>query len=315
MKWYFDTWAPLDGIAFASRRAEGASTREQTIALVPPYWRPRAVSAATAMRAERGGLQVAFYDQNQQQIGFDLLDELIAVVRQAYLSGGYGPPPDFDVAKGAPPNGPSLGAPMMTILQEKDAGQRFARFRAVVSWVQFADSFRLACDTVARMAVDIIQQQHLERRVDAEDWIALLLLIGYHSALPRAPLPWYPSHLGWWRPSGERAADVMARGLLFRWPYPFQGSSFLTLGEQLFGALAARQYMEKLTDHAQVVTLLLAASAVVAATGAARYDESDASLEKLVSLALTWLARGLPTVPSATPAGKALEELVHKRIA
>ncbi len=125
-RWYFETWSPQDGIAFAVKRhhsAPGVAQPEPSllaVALEPPHWSPVEVSPATARRAERGSFQVGFFDTVGQEIGFDSLNELIEVVRQAYVGSGGGPSNEEDAPLRPPMPQPEGAARPEDVLQNLD---------------------------------------------------------------------------------------------------------------------------------------------------------------------------------------------------
>jgi hypothetical protein len=104
MSWYVDTWAPQDGIAFASERGamptvvgrgeEDLSSRDKwlggfqrTVSLQPPSWEPVEVRTSIALCAERMPFQRGLF-ANGGEVSFASLDDVVEVVRRAYVAGG-----------------------------------------------------------------------------------------------------------------------------------------------------------------------------------------------------------------------------------
>jgi hypothetical protein len=104
--WYVDSWAVLDGLAFASRRPADSLDAEATVFLSVPDLEPIPVGRiSTALRAQRASFQDGFRDENGNELAFDTLDQVREVIRRAYLGGGLGPAP---VAVEPPPVDPLL---------------------------------------------------------------------------------------------------------------------------------------------------------------------------------------------------------------
>jgi hypothetical protein len=96
--WFIDTWAPRDGIAFASFRGATPTDPEKnkdwikgferTVSLRPPNWEAIDVRPATSLRAERLTFQRGFFSSAQTEIEFETLEELVEVLRRAYVASG-----------------------------------------------------------------------------------------------------------------------------------------------------------------------------------------------------------------------------------
>lgn len=96
--WYIDAWCPVDGLAFASRRRGGILHEEniqeplrarETVYLCPPFFEPEPVgSLATALAATRGHFQTGFYQDEDKEIPFATLADVVEIVRRVYRGGG-----------------------------------------------------------------------------------------------------------------------------------------------------------------------------------------------------------------------------------
>jgi hypothetical protein len=92
--WFIDSWAVLDGLAFASKREADSIKADATVFLSVPDLEPVPVGRiSTALRAQRGNFQDGFRDDLGNEFGFDNLDQVRELVRRAYLGGGLGPTP------------------------------------------------------------------------------------------------------------------------------------------------------------------------------------------------------------------------------
>jgi hypothetical protein len=92
--WYIDSWAVLDGLAFASERDPESLQAKGTVFLSVPDLEPVPVGRlSTALRAQRSGFQDGFRDDKGDEIEFTSLNQVRDLVRRAYLGGGLGPEP------------------------------------------------------------------------------------------------------------------------------------------------------------------------------------------------------------------------------
>jgi hypothetical protein len=107
--WFFDSWAVLDGLAFASLRDPDSTGAADTVFLSVPDLEPVPVGRiSTALRAQRSGFQDGFRSEEGIEYQFDDLDQIREVIRRGYLAGGLGPVPA--PLEGPPPN-PFRGEP------------------------------------------------------------------------------------------------------------------------------------------------------------------------------------------------------------
>ena len=333
-KWYIETWAPYDGIAFASRRRESealdaSGERGAVVVLQPPYWRPVRVGLGTAFRAERGPFQVGFFDKAQTPIGFDSLAELVAVVRQAYLAAGGGPPPGETApfpSEGlpSPPDiydannfwpivrGKLLGGPG----SDADA-QKFGRDVAIVVGRQLAKLF----EYFAVVTLRLLAERTDSTTDDLVDWSVVLGRMGLgnlaiHEVSSLQPSPewaeWY-WHTFRWTSSRTGGSGAILGGLLFRVPDPLKKTPAASLGDTLTQILARRGRVATLPFETFAV-VVFAAAAVIAATRAIPLKPCPGLgagpghwIFELHQQAAAWLFRNLPSVPEHTPAGEALE--------
>lgn len=96
--WFIDTWSPRDGVAFASYRsvtptdpdkhADWTKEFERTVCLRPPNWEAIDVRPATSLRAERLTFQRGFFSTAQAEVEFETLEDLVEVLRRAYVAAG-----------------------------------------------------------------------------------------------------------------------------------------------------------------------------------------------------------------------------------
>ena len=95
MEWYVDSWAVRDGLAFASRRMRDdfRKTERSVFIAVPDLDAIPVGRVSTGLSATRANFQAGFRTQDGLEIGFKRLDEVIELVRRAYLAGGIGPGP------------------------------------------------------------------------------------------------------------------------------------------------------------------------------------------------------------------------------
>lgn len=85
-EWRIESWSVLDGIAFASEWAE-ESELTVTVVVSPPDWSVVTIAnRSTALLAARGPFQEGFFTEEGEEIAFDSLDEVIELVRRAYLN-------------------------------------------------------------------------------------------------------------------------------------------------------------------------------------------------------------------------------------
>lgn len=306
-RWYFDTWSPLDGLAFASQRASDEGERTRTVALEPPYWRGRAVTPATAMRAERGPFQVGFFDDKGRPISFATLEELVDVVRQAYLGGGFGPPPDVDMPPLPAPDDGNADKSMGEILDT------LPRRKTLITAFGHDPSLDEAFDRSGAAVAHVVG--FLSRRAggsvldDALVWEVLLARLDLRPA-PLTDHGWYWPGLLLLPP--RVCVDAISSGLLFRTPHPYRRNS--TLGDQLMSAFATRDYLDGLVDRVEMSMLVFVAAVVIGAGGSSFVGTGGAGRARLLDLALDWLAREAARVPAASDAGRALHDFAAKRI-
>jgi hypothetical protein len=108
--WFIDSWAVVDGLAFASKRNPDSIDASTTVFLSVPDIEPIPIGRiSTALRAQRSSFQDGFRDDDGNEIGFETLDQIRELIRRAYLGGGLGPTP-------APAERPPL-SPLKTELE------------------------------------------------------------------------------------------------------------------------------------------------------------------------------------------------------
>src|SRR5256885_2374086 len=89
--WFIDAWAVMDGFVFASQRASETILAKRTVFVAPPEFEPMPVGKiSTALRATRGAFQRGFRSVEGDEIAFSSIEEVIDLVRRAYLAAGLG---------------------------------------------------------------------------------------------------------------------------------------------------------------------------------------------------------------------------------
>jgi len=101
MSWFIESWAVIDGYAFASHRNYFYASIEDEIAdrrsyidpddvvfLGPPHFVPAPARYSTALAATRGPFQDGFADTNGDDVRFESLEQIVELVRRAYVAGG-----------------------------------------------------------------------------------------------------------------------------------------------------------------------------------------------------------------------------------
>jgi hypothetical protein len=312
--WFFETWSPKDGLAFACRRevdhgGRPARTVWATVALAPPHWQPIAVSRPLARRAERGPFQPGLHDQ-QGAIGFASLSDLVAMVKQAYLGGGGGPPPVTEPRE--PPGPPPADLVSHRAREEwehlrprlwsqgRSEPQRWAKALAAQMRKPFEDVFRFLAYQTLRSP---------EPSQDAADWARVIARMGLGSLLDLWPV--WRSHRPLFLMTWFERVPAVADGLLFRVPNPLQGRwPRGSLGDVLAWHLASRDHLDDITFEG-VALLVFVAAAIVAGTRLrVRPDYAEGPSPELLAEAIAWLLRELPTVdPSSRPGGVLREHL------
>ncbi len=109
-KWYIDALDPRSGRAFASYRksdlqiVENLDTAKGTYFLEPPAFAPVQVSRSIGFSATRYQFQAGLFDENGE-LPFDQLDDVVEFVRRSYLrrGGGAGGGPEPGVPPEPPP--------------------------------------------------------------------------------------------------------------------------------------------------------------------------------------------------------------------
>ncbi len=327
--WYLDTWAPRDGIAFASHWS-GRDVNDRgdwlaTVSLRPPYWRPVPVGPATARRAERGGFQAGFFGK-EGPIGFDTLEDLFAVVRQAYIGGGLPPESErgAEAEPGFPPDFPGpTGCAWESLRQQLLEGDDPTAFAVSIQRSAVAELESL----FERIAIESVT--HMVRSTpgaidpqDVWDWIRLTIRMGiwhdprsvwdefYERGLYEILYDWEPHFL--WSCGGCRKG-LLDDGLIFRVPHPGD-YRYPSLGHQLLQALGNRAYFEEIT-WLEFGCVFFSASAIVAAAGRPGYGWPAAlrCRDELRRDAAVWIMEQRPTVDSGSQAGQALDRFVRGR--
>jgi len=210
MKWYIDSWSPVEGVVFASNRVCSDDPwdieRVQTIMMAAPDFEPQNVSRAMAFGAAQRGFQEQFSLQGAQESGFDTLELLSLFVRRTYSGSGSGPegndgdapePPQGDDGGNEPRGdwqrlkefeGASKVKSLLSEIQPLSFDQRKAKLFDLV-WQRDEADLKYARDILdgSAYAIDAPRPSHELYRLRA---IARLLFV--HEDEHR----WYPLHEG-----------------------------------------------------------------------------------------------------------------------
>lgn len=143
--WYIDSWAVLDGLAFASSRSNNEINAGSTVFLSVPDLEPIPVGRiSTALRATRAGFQDGLLDPDGEEIGFETLDQVREAIRRGFLGGGLEPaapappvperpPEEGDDRTPEPPEGPPVDGGEYYEGRLSELGQQGT------AWVDFSD--------------------------------------------------------------------------------------------------------------------------------------------------------------------------------
>lgn len=315
--WYFETWSPQDGIAFASRRpAKAAADYEPavTVSLTPPNWQPLRVSPATAWRAERESFQVEFLSAKDLPIGFATLDSLVEVVRQAYLGssggpgdeeGGDGPPRNnFPV----PPQGPNSSEwddALWTFAEE----QGDVRDRALDIVRRLSSYLEAFFDHFAFVTLTLMLRDGRTNTRDLAQWVNALFRMACDYGKVATTLSNSSAHLTPFWPWTVSPYGVSGRiDLTFLVPNPLDVTPPY-LGDFMCRKLATRGRIKhlKFEDFAALV-FCAAAITTTASLPALLNTPSDGAWRRAIYVeAIVWLITHLPTVDTKTEAGQALD--------
>jgi hypothetical protein len=138
MSWFLESWSVPEGCAFAVHRnytLNGAMRSyldppDHVIYVCPPHFVPTPAGYATALAAARARFQEKFVDEHGEEVAFDTLEQVIELVRRAYLAAGAGGAPAPD---GAPrPKEPTPALDPSQTLNDPEAkrfGEALRRLR------------------------------------------------------------------------------------------------------------------------------------------------------------------------------------------
>jgi hypothetical protein len=340
MSWFLESWSVADGCGFAAYRNYsdgGAGGRDyhdppqQVIYLCAPHFTPTPAGYATALSAARGRFQEKFFDDHGTEVAFETLDQLIELVRRAYLAAGAGsnPPPDPTAPLGPEPNSPRLddhesskwreAIRRLRSAQTTDERSDAAKYidsiwsdGATTSLVHFCSL------VVAAMAKETgSRNSGVHRERDRRDFLLLALemndwphaddaalfvsrAFSLFGARPSYPYWGPPAYHGWYGPLArtDGLSRALSGGLLKALPAPYSWKPYdrlARLGDHLAAGLADRGYLESVTSFEQLLPLLACALALAAAESH-RFQGGalfcDASVVR--RRAFDWLARSVP---------------------
>jgi hypothetical protein len=355
MSWFLESWAVPDGCAFAAHRnymLRGDGSREyldppdEVIYVAPPHFTPTPVGYATALAGARGRFQEKFVDQRGTEVPFETLEQLIELVRRAYLASGAG---------GAPPsdNAPKPDEPRPTLDEQEDqhwveavrrlkTGQTRDERKSTAAYLSsiwspsasrsLVDFCGAVIEAYAREAALTSSRLDLER--DLRDFTLLSVEMNewanWHLGAQFLDDLFYRHwvHLGiadpgpphwWWRAtSTDDLSRALASGLLNRLPSPISWPPFQNLrrlGDHLAAATADRNYLASVTGFSQLLPLLTCSLALAAAESY-RFRSGgffrDAS--RVRSRAFRWLANEVPdsSLDALPMARFAVEQVLSK---
>jgi hypothetical protein len=95
MAWYIESWDVADGYAFAGFRGSISEEPESLTYVSAPHFDPIPVrDMATVRWSTRGTFQERLYGDDNREVRFGSLDQVIEMVRRGYLASGTGTPPE-----------------------------------------------------------------------------------------------------------------------------------------------------------------------------------------------------------------------------
>jgi hypothetical protein len=334
LRWFFDSWAVLDGLAFASYRHPETIDAETTVFLSVPDLEPIPIGRiSTALRAQRSSFQDGFRDpETGAEFEFAGLDQIREVIRRAYLAGGLGPVPA--PLEGPPPN-PFRREPegLPIIPSSASGGSHFDRTLSQL-WAQpnLPSNFSDLNDPKAR--VKLLEQVHRsstslqpylrafaeatlfecihsyadhlhlpEPREIIAGWSSILRALGFWDG-PRWQSIAFPGMVrailsGDDRPWHELRFD---KEILFRVPCPLRSEwdrHIHTLGHKLLLPLVDGEYFKINFELPELIPSLFAAMVIAVTPELAVSRIPDLRVRdqhRLLGRACQWLSQELPQV-------------------
>jgi hypothetical protein len=318
LSWVIDSWAPLDGVVFASKRkpepfeappfagSPAWLDAETTVHISPPDWRPVSISRlATALAASRGPLQAGFWSapdgRTPQEVQFKNLEELIEFARRVFVAAGAGMDSSGETEPVIIPLTPEAPSGWQDLLEELTRLQPEADRRHLVDrLVKAVDAEGLARALAISLPAAtnpwLTPQPHQTHRV--RDYLDLHGVSGpylAHEPLYEYSFPFVPA--SWMARDHSALPAARALSLLFRVPAILVGEKPLpgrTLGDQLVLALASRRRIASLKTPHEWMPLTVAALLIASTSSTALPFAHVARLEYLLIDAVRWLVDVLP---------------------
>lgn len=348
MSWFIQSWAAFDGYAFASHSnyhfaadGDAAADRrtyldpDRVVFLGPPHFTPVPVRYATALAASRGPFQDGFADSNGVEVAFETIDQVIELVRRAYVAGGANlqPPPGGDqLSEETEPPEPT---PEQTVAEARAWNGWLARAAAIrtrrdrqdwlgnfhlMSSAPLIGSLGAFCrNSLTALAGRLPFQRDAATpaEMDLVVWWSLVTeMLGFVRGTPHWMPPW--PYYGYPMPAAFGAdleASVLS-GLLHRIPCPDPGPhGFASLGQHLCAATSDKQYLASLSSLELALPMLTAAFAIAAARSwAARLPSPGSDGSVVRARGLYWLANQFPdgTLDAIPAAGAAITTVLAR---
>jgi hypothetical protein len=360
MSWFLESWAVPEGCAFAthfdpSGDARGLANRiagpDQVIYVCPPHFTPTPVGYATAVAALRGRFQEKFTDQHGKQVDFASLEQLIELVRRAYLAAGAGgSPPPGDAPSPKEPSEPPDGRDEHVEAMWKEAVRRLRAARTrpeKESTAQYVSTVwsPYASKRLTQFCVSIVEALIGEATIRSHDilferdlrdlmllsleinewpsWYEADAFLGHAHHARQAHvhgIGWggHPPHGWWWAASADGLSASLASGLLCRLPSPYVWAPFQSLkrlGDHLAAATADRRYLASIGSFERSLPLLFCCFALAAAESYRHRSSGafgDATLVR--SRGFKWLAMEMPDdqLDNLPAAGLAIEQVLSR---
>lgn len=316
MSWFIESWSVLDGLAFAVHRdytiADDSGDRsyidppDRVLYVAPPAFVPLPTRYATALAAARGNFQHRFADANGIDVGFESLEQLIELVRRAYVTGGANlqgddavdVPVPFPDPQGSPPFTAAEQLGWQTWIQGARAirtdGDRHRLAHDFATWwgPGFAHRVRAYCDWSIHALAARDQQRPWDPQatLDLAAWSSLALELGDWSY---GGVPWRHQPCATLSPDLDNA---LLDGLLHRVPVPRTSRDAPRwLGQHVCLALGNRAYLDGMVGPDDFVPLLVASLALGASrTYTTRAGHPAGNGERARRRAGDWLSRELP---------------------
>jgi hypothetical protein len=333
MIWFIEAWCPLDGYAFARGRGDtkagrvsGQAAREELVGLAPPTFEPKPVdAAAAALPRSHGAFQRRFLRRDGSEVGFDRLEQIVELVRRAYVAAGIrgapsvaqiGPAPELAMPAGDVD--PSWRALCDDLLEGAGTEPGIAAAETLLGRVALAEVVRFASECLAAAR----REQSAGGATRADDLRNWALMVAETEALAEIDAGASPSgslgHRGHGflgrplAPEGTLERAVLD-GLLSRVPAPFRLPGYPSLrylGDHLCAAMSDRGYWRRLPVADAALPVVTAALAVCGSWIRA----PDAGPRAWCASAARWLSASLPdaALESIPEAAAAIRSVVDR---